>query len=394
MAIYHLTMKPVSRSSGLSAVAAAAYRAGAKLTNERDGVTHDYTRRSRGIAHAEIALPKGKNVSWARDRSKLWNAAERAENRIDARVAREFVVALPYELTSAERLKAIQAFAKALADGHGTAVDFAIHLPDRNGDIRNHHAHMLMTTRILTEFGLGEKTPIETQNKALIAAGLPTTDIQLRNLRQRWEVIANEHLVAAGLHIRIDHRSHNDRGLQIEPTEHMGVRATQMQRRGLNVQRVRVTRQVALNNIAKICENPADVLKLISEEKSVFNHQDVTRTIKRYTENAEDFRDAILKVMTSPQIVELENKMEGCVARYSTQGIVQVKRDMSATAGAASDRGATEATIGSLARISENFDPRSEVEQADSLEVSKSQFRRIAVEENLQEQTITTKFNR
>src|ERR1700739_129022 len=94
MAIYHLAMKPISRSGGRSAVAAAAYRASQKLTNERDGLTHDFTHR-RGVEHTEIVLPEGADAEWARDRSTLWNQAEAAEKRKDARVAREIEVALP-----------------------------------------------------------------------------------------------------------------------------------------------------------------------------------------------------------------------------------------------------------------------------------------------------------
>ena len=103
MAIYHLAMKPISRASGRSAVAAAAYRASQKLTNERDGQTHDFTAR-RGVEHTEIVLPDGVDAEWAQDRSTLWNAAEFAETRKDARVAREVEVALPHELTPEQRL--------------------------------------------------------------------------------------------------------------------------------------------------------------------------------------------------------------------------------------------------------------------------------------------------
>ncbi|MGP8170498.1 MobA/MobL family protein, partial [Rhodoblastus sp.] len=99
MAIYHLSMKPIARSSGRSAVASAAYRSGECLTNERDGLTHDFTRRN-GVEHSEIVIPQGVEADWAKDRSDLWNASEQAENRKDARVAREFEIALPHELNT------------------------------------------------------------------------------------------------------------------------------------------------------------------------------------------------------------------------------------------------------------------------------------------------------
>ena len=128
MAIYHLAMKPISRSSGRSAVAAAAYRSSQRLTNERDGQTHDFTAR-RGVEHTEIVLPEGVEAEWARDRSTLWNAAEFAEKRKDARVAREVEVALPHELTAEQRLELTREFAHGLADRYGVAADFAIHSP-------------------------------------------------------------------------------------------------------------------------------------------------------------------------------------------------------------------------------------------------------------------------
>lgn len=104
MAIYHLSMKPMSRASGRSSVAAAAYRAAEKLENQRDGLVHDFSRRS-GVEHAEIVLPEGANAEWAKDRSGLWNAAEASEKRRDARVAREIEVALPHELSAEQRLE-------------------------------------------------------------------------------------------------------------------------------------------------------------------------------------------------------------------------------------------------------------------------------------------------
>ena len=146
LAIYHCSMKPIARASGRSAVASAAYRAGVCLTNERDGITHDFTRRD-GVEHSEIVLPEGVSAEWALDRSALWNAAELAEKRKDARVAREFEIALPHELSQDERLETARAFARDLADWYGAAVDFSIHAPHQPSDVRNHHAHVMMTTR-------------------------------------------------------------------------------------------------------------------------------------------------------------------------------------------------------------------------------------------------------
>ena len=114
-------------------------------------------------------------------------------------------------------------------------------------DVRNYHAHLLMTTRRVTAEGLAEKSFIERENKWL-GNDLPSAQLQLREVRQVREQVANEHLARAGLDIRIDHRSHQERGLEIEPTEHMGVHATQMERRGKAVGRTRLDREAAQRN--------------------------------------------------------------------------------------------------------------------------------------------------
>ncbi|SOC48246.1 Ti-type conjugative transfer relaxase TraA [Rhizobium subbaraonis] len=338
MAIYHLSMKPVSRASGRSAVASMAYRAGEKLTNERDGITHDYTAKQ-GVEHAEIVLPEGVFADWARDRSDLWNAAEFVEKRKDARVAREFEIALPHELSAEERLEATREFAQELADRYGAAVDFAIHAPHDASDVRNHHAHVMMTTRQVTEDGLGDKTYLERENKWLLSNDLPTTDMQLLDIRQRWEGIANERLAMAGLDIRIDHRSHMERGLEIAPTEHMGVHATQMERRGLDVSRARLDEEAARRNAELIREKPEQVLTLITGEKSVFDRHDVARALHRYiNDDPQEFRNAFAKVMASPALVELQPERAHVVgdhatgeielARYSTREMVEIESGM------------------------------------------------------------------
>jgi Ti-type conjugative transfer relaxase TraA len=344
MAIYHLSMKPLSRGSGRSAVAAAAYRAAEVLENERDGVVHDFSKRS-GVEHAEIVLPHGVPADWARDRLALWNAAEASEKRRDARVAREIEVALPHELSAEQRLDLTREFARELADRYGVAVDFAIHSPHGQKDVRNHHAHLLMTTRQVGAPGLGEKSLLERENKQLQAAGLPTSHEQLRDLRVSWEERTNAHLARAGLDIRVDHRSHRERGLEIEPTQHMGIHATQMARLEKPVSRARLDAAAARRNADLIREKPEQVLTLITGEKSVFDRRDVARALHRYIDDAESFQAAFAKVMASPALVELQAErrdeagrvLEG--ARYSTREMVSIERDMALSADRMAARG-------------------------------------------------------
>ena len=334
MAIYHLSTKPVSRSSGRSAVASAAYRCAVLLTNHRDGLVHDFTRKE-GVEHKEIVLPEGLSADWALDRSALWNAAEFAEKRKDARVAREFEIALPHELSPEGRLKAARAFAQDLANRYGAAVDFAIHSPSEHGDIRNYHAHVLMTTRQVGRTGLGEKTYLEHKNARLLAHGMATTDMQLRDIRQAWEGIANRQLQREGLDVRIDHRSHMERGLELSPTEHMGVHASQMQQQGMAVERGRLDDEAARQNAALIRQKPEQVLTLISHEKSVFDRHDIAKTLHRYiNDDAQMFRNAFAAVMASPALVELQAERidpeTGDVsnARYSTREMIDLELAM------------------------------------------------------------------
>jgi Ti-type conjugative transfer relaxase TraA len=347
MAIYHLAMKPISRSGGRSAVAAAAYRASQKLTNERDGLTHDFTHR-RGVEHTEIVLPEGVEAEWAQDRSTLWNAAEAAEKRKDARVAREIEVALPHELTADQRLELTREFAQGLADRYGVAVDFAIHSPHGDTDVRNHHAHIMLTTRKVEQDGLGEKSDLELENKRLSTLGLPTSHDQLRDIRMDWEDRANRHLALAGHDIRIDHRSHRDCGLEIEPTQHMGVHATQMDRRGKSVARARQDEEQARRNAKLIREKPEQALALVTNEKSVFDRTDVARTLHRYIDDPDAFQAAFAKAMASPALVELRPEQRDEFgrtlepARYSTKEMIAVERQMADSA----DRMAESRTFG------------------------------------------------
>ena len=338
MAIYHLSTKPVSRSSGRSAVASAAYRCAVLLVNHRDGLVHDFTRKE-GVEHKEIVLPDGLSANWALDRSALWNAAEFAEKRKDARVAREFEIALPHELSTEGRLKAARAFAQDLANRYGAAVDFAIHSPSEHGDIRNYHAHVLMTTRQVGKAGLGEKTDLEHKNARLLANGMATTDMQLRDIRQSWEGIANRQLQREGLDVRIDHRSHIERGLELSPTEHMGVHASQMRQQGMAVERGRLDDEAARQNAALIRQKPEQVLTLISHEKSVFDRHDIAKTLHRYiNDDAQTFQNAFAAVMASPALVELQAERidaetgEVSKARYSTRDMIDLELGMARSA--------------------------------------------------------------
>ena len=221
MAIYHLSVKTISRSAGRSATAAAAYRAGVEITDERTGEIHDYTRKG-GVESAELVLPAGA-PEWAADRAALWNAAEQAETRKNSTVAREFEIALPEELSPAERARLARDFARELVERHGCAADVCIHAPGKDGDDRNHHAHILLTTRRLGPEGLTEKTRELDDQK--------TGSKLVTQWRERFAALTNERLRENGIEARVDHRTLEAQGFEREPTRHLGPAATAIERR-------------------------------------------------------------------------------------------------------------------------------------------------------------------
>ena len=221
MAIYHLSVKPISRTDGRSATAAAAYRAAAKISDARTGVLHDYTRKQ-GVVSVTLITPK-LAPKWASDRSQVWNAAECAETRKNATVAREFEIALPAELSGLQRQQLAHELAQELVDQHGCIADVAIHEPSGDGDQRNHHAHILLSTRRLGPEGFTDKT----RELDDYSSGPKW----VHKWRERYAQLQNRCLRQAGSEVRVDHRSHKDRGVEAIPSVHLGPAATAYERR-------------------------------------------------------------------------------------------------------------------------------------------------------------------
>ena len=271
MAIYHLSIKPVSRGRGRSATAAAAYRSGELVQDLTSGEGFDYTRR-RGVEHTEIVLPTAAaklDINWARDRESLWNAAELAEQRKDARVAREYEVALPHELNAKQRTELVRAFASDIANRYGVAVDFAVHKPHRSGDERNHHAHIMATTREVTATGFGAKAAIEWSDTDRAKRGLSAAKVEVKVIRARWADLTNEHLKDRGLEIRVDHRTLESQGINREPTTHLGPAVSALERRGIETEvgkRIAWQRQAAAQ---ERLERAAELGKIEREKESL-----------------------------------------------------------------------------------------------------------------------------
>ena len=252
MAIYHCSTKTVNRSSGRTAVASSAYRAGEKLEDERTGLTHDFTRKD-GVAHTEIVS----NLNIEIDRSQLWNLAEQSENRKDARTAREWVIALPDELTTDQRKDLAKDFATALVDRYGVIADIAIHAPSKAGNDRNHHAHIMLTTRKAeldtdNNLILTTKAEIELSNAKRKSLDMGTTQDEIKQIRETWANLANRALERAGIQEKIDHRSYADQNNGLQATIHEGTKVTQLRRQGINTEISRFNDNVKQQNTQQL----------------------------------------------------------------------------------------------------------------------------------------------
>lgn len=281
MAIYHLSMKTVSRSAGRSATAAAAYRAGVKIVDRRTGEIHDFTCKS-GVLGAAVVLPQGGTMP----RAELWNRIEEHHKRKDAVLAREIVIALPAELGQDDREHLALGYARELADRYGVAVDVALHAPGKEGDERNWHAHILMTACHVSPDGtLGKKAvaldPIHCKRNDLPNAA----DEQ----RERWADLANAALVKAGQEARIDHRSHAARDLDELPSYHLGAEVTAILRRG---GRSTVVEREERRRAAITADGPSlqeleearSNLKAAEQEVELFERAEAAQTARRARE--------------------------------------------------------------------------------------------------------------
>ena len=262
MAEYHLTTKHITRSSGRSSTAAASYRAGVKLYDERTGLTHDYSKRGGVIMSVAFMLDDDNRAIYL-DRQQLWNRAEAAEKRKDGRTAREWIIAIPHELIPTDEAdqkdikknqgaRAATKFAKMLAKRYGVAVDIAIHAPDAEGDQRNYHAHIMMTTRkaVIKDdvLELTDKATLELSNAKRKTLGLDRAKEDIKELRAEWADIANGALEANGIDERIDHRSYAERGIDMQPTIKLGWKASELEREGIETDRGDINRAIKADN--------------------------------------------------------------------------------------------------------------------------------------------------
>ena len=216
MAIFHMRAQVISRSAGRSAIAAAAYRAGERLRDDRTGQLHDYSRKAY-VEHREIMAPDNA-PAWMQGRATLWSGVEAAEKRKDAQLAREVHFSLPRELDKGQRIELIREFCQREFVARGMIADIAIHNPSGRDGGEQPHAHVMLTTRVLTGESFGPKER-GWNDKALYEAW-----------RERWADHANRSLERVGSGERIDHRSFTERGIDREPEPKLGPKAARLER--------------------------------------------------------------------------------------------------------------------------------------------------------------------
>ncbi|MDG8994681.1 MobA/MobL family protein [Streptococcus pneumoniae] len=258
MAIYHLSIKIISRGKGKSAVAASAYRSGEKIKNEYDGIVHDFTRKG-GIAHTEILLPQNAPQEFA-NRSVLWNSVEKIEKSKNSQLAREIEIALPKELDREKQIELVRNYVKENFVDVGMCADIAIH--DKNDG--NPHAHILLTMRPLNEdktWGAkskkeyildenGEKVKLKNGNYKTRKINTVDWNEQdkAEHWRKAWADIINKCLEENSIQDKVDHRSYQRQGTEQIPTIHLGVSATQMEKKGIATDRGNINREIRKQN--------------------------------------------------------------------------------------------------------------------------------------------------
>jgi len=285
--MFHLGIHRISRRVGRSAPAAAAYRAGERIRDERTGKLHNYAQRT-DVTHTEILLPshiKEGEAEWARDRSRLWNTTEAAERRRDSLVAREYQISLPHELSPSRRLDLARNFARELADRHGIAVDLAVHDPRSDSDPRNFHAHLLVTTRQVGPDGPGAKTGLDTRYDGRLQRAMATTT-EMKAIRERMASLTNDAYKSAGLDLRVDHRTLAAQGIDREPMPHIPFQQFQMHRR-------EVRREILERTRAQYRERIAARAALVEEHHDLVSSADsAERTANRALPGAPEAREA------------------------------------------------------------------------------------------------------
>lgn len=352
LAITHFTPQLISRGDGRSAVLSAAYRHCARMEIEAEARTVDYSNK-RNLAHEEF-LPPADAPQWARDliadrsiagaAEAFWNRVEAFEKRADAQLAKEFIIALPVELSRQQNIALFRQFVAETVLARGQVADWVFH--DEPG---NPHIHLMTTLRPLVESGFGSKKvavlgddgqPFRTKSGKIQYRLWAGEKAEFLVQRQAWLDLQNQHLALAGLEVRVDGRSYAERGIDVVPTTHIGVGAKAIQRklakegRGIELERLDLLERQRRDNARRIERRPGLVLDMITREKSVFDERDIAKVLHRYVDDAPTLQRLLARVLQSPDSLRLEGEtvdlMTGEIrrSRYTTRELIQLEAGM------------------------------------------------------------------
>jgi Ti-type conjugative transfer relaxase TraA len=311
MAIYHFSAKVISRSSGSSAVAAAAYRSASRLHDQRLDWAHDFSNKA-GVVHSEVMLPDGAPECW-RDREALWNDVEAAELRKDAQLAREIEFAIPRELDQAEGIRLARDFVAREFVDRGMVADLNVHWDLGEDGLPKPHAHVMLGLRQVTGEGFGSK--VREWNRTEL----------LTHWREAWAEHVNTRLAELDIDARVDHRSLEAQGIELEPQHKIGPAASRMAGQGLASERLEEHHAIARENGARILARPEIALEAITHQQSTFTARDLAKFVHRHSEGKDQFDQVLAAVRTSPELVKLGQDGRG-EDRFTSRTMIETER--------------------------------------------------------------------
>jgi len=323
MAIYHFSAKVISRANGSSAVAAAAYRSASRLNDERLDRHHDFSNKA-GVVHSEVMLPDGAPDHLA-DREKLWNAVEAAEKRIDAQLAREIEFAIPREMSQEQGIELARDFVRREFVDRGMIADLNVHWDVGADGFAKPHAHVMLTMREVGEDGFGRKN--RDWNR---------TDL-LEKWRERWSEHVNQRLAALDIDTRIDHRSLEAQGIDLEPQHKIGPAASRMTAQGLASERLEEHHEIARSNGEKIIANPNIALDAITRQQATFTRRDLAMFVHRHSDGKEQFDQVMGAVRAAPDLVALGRDGRG-EERFTSRDMFETERRLERAADRLAER--------------------------------------------------------
>lgn len=291
MPIYHFSAKVVSRANGSSAVASAAYRSASELHDDRLNRNHDFSNKA-GVIHSEVMLPEGAPER-LNDRSTLWNEVEAGEKRKDAQLAREVEFSIPREMNEKQGVQLAQDFVKKQFVDRGMVADLNVHWDKAKDGTPKPHAHVMVTMRDVGPDGFGKKN-----------RDWNSTEL-LKDWREAWSAHVNERMAELGLEGRIDHRSYEAQGIELEPQHKIGPAASRRPEQGLEAERIEDHARIARENGVKIIASPSIALDAITRQQATFTTRDLATFAFRHSDGKDQFDQVMGAVRASPELVAL-----------------------------------------------------------------------------------------